>query len=86
MIGLTTNSARLQRVYFDGVTKFNKHKNKAMKKLSKIELKKVKGGQPPLCVQLCNYEYRFCLNNGGTLAECRQVRLDCINCECNNIC
>lgn len=57
-----------------------------MKKLTKIQMKKISGGAPPLCVQICNYDYRFCLSQGGTSAQCQAERAACLNCECNNIC
>jgi hypothetical protein len=56
-----------------------------MKKLQKTEMKKIKGGQPPFCVTICNIEYNNCLARGGTLAGCRLERIACIDCECNNI-
>jgi len=49
-------------------------------------MKKVTGGAPPICLQICNADYQFCLSQGGTMAECKEQRTACINCECSNIC
>ncbi len=38
-----------------------------MKKLSGVEIKKIKGGQPPFCERVCNYEYQACVLNENAL-------------------
>jgi hypothetical protein len=57
-----------------------------MKKLSKAEAKKIKGGQPPLCVKICDTEYKYCVASGIPSAQCRVMRQVCIYCECDNLC
>jgi bacteriocin-like protein len=57
-----------------------------MKKLQKNEMKNIVGGQPPFCVRICNYEYRFCLSIGSHPDKCSEARERCLDCECNNIC
>lgn len=61
-----------------------------MKKLSKTELKKVKGGVDDdiLCLKGCNRNYIACVNAGGDINLCaagrNKCRLQCLG--CNPIC
>jgi bacteriocin-like protein len=57
-----------------------------MKKLEKKEMKNIVGGQPPYCIRVCNYEYRFCLTLGNHPDKCAEARERCYDCECDNIC
>jgi hypothetical protein len=56
-----------------------------MKKLQKKAMKKIVGGQPPLCVRICRWEYQFCLSLGNHPDKCWEAQERCIACECDGI-
>jgi hypothetical protein len=56
-----------------------------MKKLTKIDMKAVKGAWLPICVTHCRNEYRYCLSQGNSIATCAEERAMCLEtCECMN--
>jgi hypothetical protein len=60
-----------------------------MKKLSKIDMKKLKGGDEEVnCIRKCREAYQLCLQLGGDPGYCTTYRQRCIyKClGCNPIC